>query len=408
MRYFVKPSSKGNNFLSEWQPAILKCTRFSSVRKKVAFMARILISGYYGFDNAGDDTVLYGIISSLTKHMPDAELAVLSNTPTETQALFGIPAFNRWRMGAIISQLQKSDLLVMGGGSLLQDATSPRSVIYYLGIVMMAKMLGKPVIFYAQGIGPITKTISKRLIRMIVNRVDVITVRDEQSGEDLKSLGVTNAPIYVTADPAVTINSNQVDISFGQSVIQKYKPNTKKPIMAISVRAWKNEQQYKKMIAQFADEALRRGWEVFFLPMQNPADLAPSLDIVKQMSEPGAVVIEEKMNFKQIFSFIGASDFILGMRLHSVILAAVMNIPFAGISYDPKMDRFVQRLGMTSAGHIKDLKYDSLLANVEPLLADLPAAQEKIRRNIGTLVQEAEKSSLLAVELLKRSQQNIR
>lgn len=176
--------------------------------------------------------------------------------------------------------------------------------------------------------------------------------------------------------------------------------------MAISVRAWKNEQQYKKIIAQFADEALRRGWEVFFLPMQNPADLAPSLDIVKQMSEPGAVVIEEKMNFKQIFSFIGASQFILGMRLHSVILAAVMNIPFAGISYDPKMDRFVQRLDMTSAGHIKDLEYNSLLANIEPLLADLPGAQEKIRRNIGTLVQEAEKSSLLAIELLKSSQQN--
>jgi polysaccharide pyruvyl transferase CsaB len=368
-------------------------------------MARILISGYYGFDNAGDDTVLYGIISSLTKHIPSAELAVLSNTPSETEELFGIPAFNRWRMSAIINQLQKSDLLVMGGGSLLQDATSPRSVIYYLGIVMMAKMLGKPVIFYAQGIGPISRGISKRLIRMIVNRVDIITVRDEQSGEDLKSFGVTQAPIYVTADPAVTINPGQIDISYGQRVIQKYKPGTTKPIMTISVRAWKNEQRYKETIAQFADEALRRGWEVFFLPMQNPADLAPSQDIVKLMREPGAVVIEEKMNFKQIFSFIGASGFVLGMRLHSVILAAVMNVPFAGISYDPKMDRFVQRLGMTSAGHINDLQYESLLENVEPLLRDLSGTRQKIKHHLGELVREAEKSSLLAVELLARSKQ---
>ncbi|MBN6186611.1 polysaccharide pyruvyl transferase CsaB [Aneurinibacillus sp. BA2021] len=366
-------------------------------------MARILISGYYGFDNAGDDTVLYGIISSLTKHIPGVELAVLSNTPAETQTLFGIPAYNRWRMGSIITQLQQSDLLVMGGGSLLQDATSPRSVIYYLGIVMIAKMLGKPVIFYAQGIGPITSTISKQLIRRIVNRVDVITVRDEQSGADLQSFGVHKAPIYVTADPAITINPSQVDITFGQSIIQKYKPGTTKPIMAISVRAWKQEQHYKSVIARFADEALRRGWEVFFLPMQNPADLAPSLDIVEQMTESGAVVIEEKMNFKQIFSFIGASQFVLGMRLHSVILAAVMGIPFAGISYDPKMDRFVQRLGMTSAGHIKDMQYESLLAHIEPLLADLPGTREKIRHNIGSLIADAEKSSRLAVELLERS-----
>jgi polysaccharide pyruvyl transferase CsaB len=365
-------------------------------------MARILISGYYGFDNAGDDTVLYGIISSLTKHIPDAELAVLSNTPAETQDLFGIPAYNRWRMSSIIQQLKKSDLLVMGGGSLLQDATSPRSVIYYLGIVMMAKMLGKPVIFYAQGIGPITRTISKQLIRMIVNQVDIITVRDEQSGEDLKSFGVAKAPIYVTADPAVTINPKQIDISFGQSIIQKYKPGTTKPVLTISVRSWKNEQQYKETIAQFADEAIRRGWEVFFLPMQNPADIAPSEDIIKLMKEPGGVLIEEKMNFKQIFSFIGASQFVLGMRLHSVILAAVMNIPFAGISYDPKMDRFVQRLGMSSAGHIKDLQYESLLANVEPLWNDLAGTREHIQNHIGTLVQDAEKSSRLAVELLHR------
>lgn len=363
-------------------------------------MARILISGYYGFDNAGDDTVLYGIITSLQKHMPDAELAVLSNTPAETQALFGIPAFNRWRMNSIIHQLKKSDLLVMGGGSLLQDATSPRSVIYYLGIVMMAKLLGKPVIFYAQGIGPITRTLSKRLIRSIVNRVDVITVRDEQSGEDLKSFGVVKAPIHVTADPAVTINPQNVDTTFGKTIIQKYKPHSTRPVMAISVRAWKNEQAYKTEIARFADEAIRRGWDVFFLPMQNPADVGPSRDILELMQESGAVLIEEKMNFKQIFSFIGASQFVLGMRLHSVILAAVMSIPFAGVSYDPKMDRFVRRLNMESAGHIKDLRWRDLLANVEPLLRDLPGTRVRIQSGMKDLIQEAEKSSELARQLL--------
>ncbi|WP_047150557.1 polysaccharide pyruvyl transferase CsaB [Aneurinibacillus tyrosinisolvens] len=365
-------------------------------------MARILISGYYGFDNAGDDTVLYGIISSLKKHMPDTELAVLSNTPDETQSLFGIPAYNRWRMNSIVTQLKKCDLLVMGGGSLLQDATSPRSVIYYLGIVMVAKMLGKPVIFYAQGIGPITRAISKRLIRLIVNKVDIITVRDEQSGEDLKSFGVIKAPIHVTADPAVTIGADQIDTSFGKSIIAQYKPGTAKPVMAISVRAWKNEQQYKQQIARLADEAIRRGWEVFFLPMQNPSDVAPSRDILQLMQEKGAVLIEEKLNFKQIFSFIGASQFVLGMRLHSVILAAVMNIPFAGISYDPKMDRFVQRLGMEAAGHIKDLQYEQLLSNIEPVLNDLEGTQRQIKDRMHSLIEEAEKSSRLAVKLLEQ------
>lgn len=131
---------------------------FSNRSKEVfQFMTRILISGYYGFDNAGDDSVLFGIIGSLKKQIPNVELAVLSNTPEDTQRLFGISSFNRWKIGTIIQEIKKSDLLIMGGGSLLQDATSPRSVIYYLGIAMIAKILRKPVIFYAQGIGPITK-----------------------------------------------------------------------------------------------------------------------------------------------------------------------------------------------------------------------------------------------------------
>ncbi|WP_027417773.1 polysaccharide pyruvyl transferase CsaB [Aneurinibacillus terranovensis] len=366
-------------------------------------MARIIISGYYGFDNAGDDTVLYGIISSLTRYMPEVELTVLSNTPAETEALFGIRAFNRWKIKPIIAQLKKSDLLVMGGGSLLQDATSPRSVMYYLGIVMLAKMLGKPVIFYAQGVGPITRQISKQFIRMVVNRVDVITVRDEQSGQDLKSFGVKKVPIHVTADPAVTISPDQIDTTFGKQLISRYRPDSTRPVMAISVRPWKNEQQYKVEIAKFADEAIHRGWDIFFLPMQRSADLAPSIDIVNLMKEKGAFVVDEPLNFKQIFSFLGACQFVLGMRLHSVILAAVMNIPFAGISYDPKMDRFVQRLGMKSAGHIKGLQYESLLSNVERLMDDLEGTKQRIHAHIGKLVSEAEKSSRLAVELLRKN-----
>src|SRR5690625_4230984 len=155
-------------------------------------MSKILISGYYGFDNAGDDSVLYGIISSLQKRDDALTFSVLSNRPEETERAFGVKAYNRWNITEVIRQLKKHDLLLMGGGSLLQDATSPRSVLYYLGIVLAAKWYRKPVVFYAQGIGPISKKISKWLIRRIVNKVDVITVRDDQSGQDLKELGVKN------------------------------------------------------------------------------------------------------------------------------------------------------------------------------------------------------------------------
>lgn len=285
----------------------------------------------------------------------------------------------------------------MGGGSLLQDATSPRSVMYYLSIVTMAKLLNKPVIFYAQGFGPISHPISKLLIKSIVNKVDVITVRDQGSADDMKQLGVTR-PILITADPAVTIRPMDIDLGLSGGRLQH---NGKKS-MAISIRKWKNEENYKKVIAQMADEMIRKNWNVYFLPMQYPADVAPSQEIIRHMSEPGAVLLNDKMNFHEIISFIGNMDFILGMRLHSIIIAAVMGVPFVGVSYDPKIDRFIERVQMDSAGSIQTVSYESLSQIVNQNLQTLEDVTRRLTTQITELTAQAEQSSLLAVELLKK------
>lgn len=361
-------------------------------------MSKVLISGYYGFDNAGDDTVLFGIIRSLQKLDPAIQISVLSNKPRETTALFGIPAYNRWRFSTIVQQLKQTDLLIMGGGSLLQDATSPRSVIYYLSIVTIAKLLNKPVIFYAQGFGPISHRFSKLLIRWIVNKVDVITVRDEGSAEDMKRLGVRR-PIHISADPAIMIRPEDVDLDASRSRLLR---NGKKSL-AISIRAWKNEQKYKKEIAKMADEMIEKGWNVYFLPMQYPADVPPSQDILHEMEQPGAIVINEQMNFHEIISFIGNMDFVIGMRLHSIILAAVMGVPFVGVSYDPKIDRFVERVKMDSAGSIQTLKYETLSQIVNRNLRAREEVAERLKKQVAELVVEAEQSGVLATKLLHKN-----
>jgi polysaccharide pyruvyl transferase CsaB len=362
-------------------------------------MTRVLISGYYGFDNAGDDTVLFGIINSLKQHMPKIDIAVLSNKPKETRALFGVPAFNRWKFVEIWRQLHQSDMLLMGGGSLLQDATSPRSVMYYLGIVTMAKLLNKPVIFFAQGFGPISHPISKVLIKSIVNKVDIITLRDHDSAEDMKKLGV-NRPIHVTADPALTIRPSAVN----PELSNKWIINNGKPSFAISIRKWKNEEKFKQEIAKIADEMIQKGWNVYFLPMQFPADVSPSEDIMNLMTEKGAILLDQKMNFHEIISFIGHMDFVLGMRLHSIIIAAVHNVPFVGISYDPKINRFLERVGMDSGGSIQTLSYPTLSRVVNENLLRLNDVKQRLKSRMNGLINEAEKSSLLSLKLIQKKQ----
>lgn len=363
-------------------------------------MSRILISGYYGFNNAGDDVVLYGIISSLRREQPHIDLAVLSNQPERTTSLFGIPAYNRWRFSTIVRELKKCDLLVMGGGTLMQDVTSPRSVLYYLGIVTIAKLLGKPVVFYAQGFGPILKSFSRFMIKKVVNRVDIITVRDYESGEDFKACGVNNAPIYVTADPAMTILPEEIPDDPGHQLVSQLFSDLTRPMVVFSARNWKQEERFKQIIAEAADYYITRGWNVLFVPMHYPSDVAPSKEIIAMMSQPGAMLLEQHVSFHEIMSVLKQSDYVIGLRLHSLILACVLKIPFIGISYDPKIDRFVERAGMPCAGHIRDLQRDILLPLIEERINQLPREREIVASHSELLVQESMKSSQLVLQAL--------
>ena len=105
-------------------------------------MSKIIISGYYGFNNAGDEAVLYSIINSLRKSNPEVGITVLSNKPELTAKAYNVEAVNRWKYLEIARAIRKSDLLISGGGSLLQDVTSKNGILYYLGIILMARMLG--------------------------------------------------------------------------------------------------------------------------------------------------------------------------------------------------------------------------------------------------------------------------
>jgi len=364
-------------------------------------MPRILISGYYGFNNAGDDVVLYGIISSLRREQPHISLSVLSNQPERTAALFGIEAHNRWRLSTIVRELSRCDLLVMGGGTLMQDVTSPRSVLYYLGIVTIAKMLGKPVVFYAQGFGPVVKPFSRFMINKVVNKVDVITVRDFESGEDFKACGV-KAPLYVTADPALTIHPDEIDAAPGKALLSSLFPDMSRPLIAFSVRNWKQEERFKQDIARAADAYAKKGWNVLFLPMHYPSDIPPSKEIMGMMQEPGAQVIDQPVTFHDIMSLLKSCQYVVGMRLHSLILACMLQVPFTGISYDPKIDRFVERAGMPCAGHIKDLDGTALLSLLEERTSHLDREQALIREHSHTLALEAAKSSELVLQALQR------
>lgn len=365
-------------------------------------MYKLVISGYYGFGNAGDEAMLTAMIEALTQAAPDSAITVLSGNPAQTRRYHGVQALHRLDYPGIVRTLRDSDLLISGGGSLLQDVTSDRSLYYYLSIIMLAQKLAVPVMLYAQGIGPVRGRLAQAATRCIGNAVNLITVRDEGSRQELGRLGVHKPPVYVTADPVLALNP--VDKGIGRALLKQrgVEPGVT-PLVGLAVREWQDWGHYKNVLAQAADKLARRyGARLLFLPMQQPEDEQAAARVAGRLQAP-AVILRGEYSTTELLSIVGNLDLLLGIRLHALIFAAIMGVPFVALSYDPKVDRFMASLGLAHAGTLQDVTARALLAQAEPYLAEdgaMPAAvPEKLRELRRLALQNAE----LAIQLVEKS-----
>ena len=148
----------------------------------------ILLCGYYGFHNAGDDATLHAVMDSIRSAAPQAELTVLSGSPEETACLYRCRAAARFSLPAVCRALRACDALVFGGGSLLQDVTSTRSLLYYLLLLRAARLLGKKTMLFGNGIGPVLTAANRRRVAAAVRKIDCVTLRDEDSLHELEKM----------------------------------------------------------------------------------------------------------------------------------------------------------------------------------------------------------------------------
>lgn len=152
----------------------------------------IVISGYYGFSNAGDEAMLFAVLRALHYDPKRMRITVISGDPRRTENTFRVHAVSRFDGYSILKSVYQSDLLISGGGSLLQDVTSWKSMMYYLSIIGMGIFFRKKVFLYSQGIGPVRYHWGRWILRTVMNHVDAITVRDSESKFFLEQLGVKN------------------------------------------------------------------------------------------------------------------------------------------------------------------------------------------------------------------------
>ncbi len=323
---------------------------------------KIVISGYYGYDNLGDEAILQGIIHSLRRQSNNLKITVLSARPEVTSRRYQVQAVGRNDIKAVIKEIFHSDLLISGGGSLLQDITSWRSIPYYLGLVFIAWLFGKKTVFYAQGVGPVNGRIGRFLVSLIGNRVDLITVRDEASRKLLLELGVNPDLIEVTIDPVFSLSDRFS--GKGIKLMEEAGIEIDGPLLGISVRPWNNN-DYLEKVARAADYLLElTGGQVVIIPMHYHQDQEISRNL-QEMMEKESYILSGNYTPAEMLGIFSELDFLLGVRLHSLIFAAINQVPFVAISYDPKIDSFLEVLGIRSQLDIDELDTEMMKRVVE-------------------------------------------
>ena len=365
-------------------------------------MNKILIVGYHGYGNSGDEAILLAMTNNIISLYPDADIAALSNTPEETEKLYGITAIRRFSMPKIISAIRKRDVVVVGGGTLIQDGTSARSLLYYLGVIAIAKFFRKKVMVYANGVGPVSRRFGRFLTKRIVNRVDVITLREALSYDELLSCGVTRPQTVVTADPVFTMGG--VSREEALAVLREENVPADKPVIGVSVREWRKSVEFTARLAALCDAlAAKYDATILLLPMQYPQDLEISQSLIDAMQSP-AYMLRKKWNPETMLGVVGLLDCVISMRLHTLIYAAVQHVPMLGVVYDPKIQYYLKTLEMPCAGDVREAALDvaRMVAQAAELLDNRAVYVQKLSEKAAELCEKGLENDRLLVELIQK------
>jgi polysaccharide pyruvyl transferase CsaB len=362
-------------------------------------MPKVVLSGYFGFGNAGDEAILAAEVAALRQLIPQVEITVLSGNPRKTAATYNVEAEPRGNLWALCRALRRADLLISGGGSLLQDITSNRSIPYYLGVMALAKLMGKKVMLYGNGVGPIRNPFNRLLVRWLGNWVDLITVRDEGSKRVLQKLGVSRPPIVLTADAVFSLKPAPKDVA--EKVLQRSGIGSERPRLGVSVRQWQGQQDYKEVLSDAIDKYVsEHKAQVVFLPLQHPGDVDASKEVRSFMEQP-ATIITECFDVPTTMALYGAMDMVLGMRLHALVFAALQAVPHVGIVYDPKVASFLDIVRQPVGGPVECLDGQHVAAQLSNLWERRRQVETDLEKAAQELAQLAWRNAELAVALLK-------
>ena len=366
--------------------------------KKQNRRAGILVCGAYGHGNAGDEAVLEAIVRQMREIDPVLPITVLSRKPEETKTRHGVNALHSFDFFGIYSLMKKTKLFISGGGSLIQDVTSRRSLWYYLLTILLAKKRGNRVIMYGCGIGPVIRGYNRRLAGKIISGcVDVITLREPASMKELADFGVSGPETLLTSDPAMSLSAAQDDKVNEEFIKRGMDPHGK--YICFALRRWPG---FKEKAPHFADAANRayekHGLTPVFISINHKNDGEAADAVCSGLSMP-RFIIRDPMPADIAIGMMKRMTAVVSMRLHGLIFAAVAGVPIVGISYDPKVNSFMDCMGQELCLDFNDLDPEKL-RDMTDRAVEISADKEFLLKSAELLKELGQRNAEAARKLL--------
>lgn len=282
----------------------------------------VVICGAYGHGNSGDEAILEAIVGEMRGIDQNIPITVLSRRPGETMRLRGVDSIYRFDYPGFRRAMRSAKLYINGGGSLIQNVTSRRSLRYYLYTIRAARHLGCRVIMYGCGIGPVSGETDIAKARKTINEnVDIITLREPDSLEELKRFGIDKPEIILSSDPAMNLppaEDWEVD-----AFMRAHDMDPEGRYICFALRKWPGFDERARDIALAARHAHDDlGLTPVFLSINHLDDIRAAEKVAEYLDGTPCYLISSALGSAMTIGLMARMSTVVSMRLHGLIFAA--------------------------------------------------------------------------------------
>lgn len=371
-------------------------------------MPKITIHGFYGEGNLGDEAILTALLREL-RRFPALKPVVLSKNPERVAAEHGVRSAGEQGGSSRPRrswEILTSRLVVLGGGGLLRDyGEDSANVERWLRIIRVARRLRRKTALWLVGVDDIRYPESERLIRETLAHVDFISVRDADSAEVLRALGVAK-DVTVASDPALLLVGPEAAVP---------ENGASPPRVAVCVRHWFEKGFYieKPEVNERLLDTLGQALDflveeydamIDFLPFRTTPyddDRAVARAVQSKMIHRSRTSLEEAVpETNRLIRLLGRYSLVIGMRLHSLILSAGSGIPVIGLEYMPKIGSFMRSIGQEDFSlPLETISRENLVDRIGSALSRRDDLCRSIRTRVSVLRGKARDSVEILAEL---------